>query len=367
MSPRALLATLVWLTLASLQVGCLSHHRGSLPGEPKDATFAEVGGARVRYIDRGQGPAVVLLHGFAASLNTWKEIVKELEPNHRVIALDLKGFGWTDRPEGDYSPMAQAELVHELLDQLGVKETAVVGHSWGAAVALAVAIKRPDRVTRLALYDAWVFEEQLPTTFLWARADGVGELLFGLFYAERPADKMALAFFDPEKLPESEVENVEAALARPGTTAAALAAVRGQRFEELERHYPEIDRPVLLLWGREDRVTPLAYGERLASQLPQAKLEIYPRCGHFPMIEAKAASTTELKAFLALPSPPQPKAAAPAKPAPSPTPVAPTPTAPVPPSATPPEPPPVAPPTPTESPADPEPTDTVEPPTPFDE
>jgi len=358
---RGWLTTLVLVALASLTVGCLSHHRGAMPGEPQDATFAEVGGARVRYIDRGKGPTVVLLHGFASAIEAWDELVPELEPHHRVIALDLKGFGWTDRPEGDYSPQAQAELVHELLDQLGVDKTAVVGHSWGAAVALAVAIRRPERVTRLALYDAWVFEEQLPTAFLWARADGVGELIFGLFYNERPDDKMALAFFDPAKLPESELEKVHAAMERPGTTAAALAAVRGQRFEELERHYREIERPVLLLWGREDRITPLSYGERLASQLPQAKLEVYPRCGHFPMLEARAASTRDLQAFLAEPDPPAPVATPPSPPAPPPVVPPSKPAEPVPaPTA------PVAP-TSTTPPADPEPADPAEPPTPFDE
>ena len=100
--------------------GCMSFHAGAMPGEPKAATFANVAGARVRYLDVGEGPPVVLVHGFASSLETWGAVVPALRKHHRVIALDLKGFGWTDRPEGDYSPPAQARLILDLLDHRGV-------------------------------------------------------------------------------------------------------------------------------------------------------------------------------------------------------------------------------------------------------
>jgi pimeloyl-ACP methyl ester carboxylesterase len=280
--------------------GCAgTFHRGPMPGEPKDATFLEIEGTRVRYTDRGEGPPVVLLHGFASSLETWVTVAPVLEKKHRVITLDLKGFGWTDRPEGDYSPAAQARLVFGLLDARGVEQAAVVAHSWGSSVALSMALARPDRVTRIALYDAWVFEEQLPSFFLWSRSPGMGEVLFGMFYTERPDEKMARAFYDQRYVSHALVTDVERALERPGTVAAALAAVRGQRFAEVQPRYRTIAQPTLLLWGREDEVTTLPFGERLARELPGARLVVYPRCGHFPMIEAASASTAELASFLA--------------------------------------------------------------------
>ncbi|MCE7895114.1 MAG: alpha/beta fold hydrolase, partial [Sorangiineae bacterium PRO1] len=235
------------LAVALLPLACApAFHSGPMPGEPK-ASYANVAGARVRYQDEGQGSAVVLLHGFASSLETWETVRPALLADHRVISLDLKGFGWTDRPPGDYSPRAQAELVFALLDARGVKRAALVAHSWGASVALQMALLRPERVERLALYDAWVYEEQLPTTFHWARAGGVGEALFGAFYAERSDEKISQAFFDERNVSERLVEDVERALERPGTTAAALAATRGQRFAEVEARYREIKQPVLLL------------------------------------------------------------------------------------------------------------------------
>jgi pimeloyl-ACP methyl ester carboxylesterase len=295
-SRLSLLASLVALPLLA---GCLSFHAGKMPGEPEKATFAQVEGARVRYVDRGQGPPVVLIHGFASSLETWELLMPQLEKTHRVIAMDLKGFGWTDRPEGDYSPAAEAKLVLALLDKLGVEKAAFVGHSWGSSVTLALALAAPQRVERIALYDAWVYEEQLPTTFLMARASGLGEILFTLFYDQRPDERLALAFYNKDILSEKLVEDVEKSLERPGTGAAQLASVRGQRFTEQQAKYKTIQQPVLLLWGRDDVVTTLAFGERLSHDLPHARLVVYPRCGHFPMIEARNQSNAEVLKFLA--------------------------------------------------------------------
>jgi len=297
--------------------GCLSFHAGAMPGEPHTAKYAAVDGARIRYLDKGQGPPVVLLHGFASSLETWDLLVPDLERTHRVIALDLKGFGWSDRPEGDYSPAAEARLVIKLLDQLGVKRAAFVAHSWGSSVALALALAAPERVTRIALYDAWVYEEQIPTTFIMARADGLGEMLFGLFYDQRPDERIALAFYNKDFVTEPLVEAVEASLDRPGTTAAALASVRGQRFTEQQARYRTIEKPVLLLWGREDVVTTVKFAERLSRDLPHARLVVYPQCGHFPMFEAKRQSNEDLLKFLAEEDPPVATVEAP-KPAPPP-------------------------------------------------
>ncbi len=287
-----------WLALLLCTSGCLSFHRGAMPGEPASATWVNLGDTRVRYLDVGKGPAVVLIHGFASSLETWGTVVPVLAKSHRVLALDLKGFGWTDRPEGDYSPHAQAQLVSALMKERGIESAVIVAHSWGSSVALDLALTEPEKVSRLALYDAWVYEEQLPSFFHLARASGVGELLFGLFYDQRPDERLAQAFFDPSLVSEALVEDVERALERPGTRAAALAAARGQRFAEVQGQYKTIDIPTLLLWGREDRVTTLAVGERLSHDLPQARLVVYPRCGHFPMLEAAVASTNELERFI---------------------------------------------------------------------
>lgn len=324
------LRTLIALLVALVASGCVSFHQGPIDGAPKDATFETIGGARIHYVDEGEGPPVVLIHGFASSIGAWAPVRPGLRDKHRVIALDLKGFGYSDRPPGDYSPKAQAELVLALLDARGVKEpVALVAHSWGSSIALAIALMAPERVERIALYDAWVYSDQLPNFFLWSRADGLGEALVGAFYDQRPDEKMASAFYDQRFVTEELIETVEEQLARPGTKGAALEAIRGQRFEEQEAKYKTIDKPTLLLWGREDRVTTLSAGERLSKDLANARLVVYPQCGHFPMIEARTPSTRDLLAFLgegrSAPTPPKPAPTEPPQPPPPAEPTEPSP------------------------------------------
>jgi len=268
-----------------------------MPNPPEGATFLDIDGVHVRYLDQGKGPAVVFLHGYGASLDVWRLLIPSLS-GYRLIAVDLKGFGFTSRPAGDYSPAAQARLVWEVLDRRGVKDVAIVAHSWGASVALAMALDHPERVRRMALYDAYVYEAQVPSFFLWSRADVLGEVLFGLYYRERIEERFALAFFDDRNVTARRLDLAKRELSRPGTVAAALAAARGQRYASVEKRYHTIETPTLLLWGREDIVAPLPFGERLSNDLPNARLVVFPRCGHSPFIEAASPSTRELLAFL---------------------------------------------------------------------
>lgn len=280
--------------------GCVSFHAGAMAGEPADATFATLRGTRLRYLDEGprDAPAVVMIHGFASSLETWITVAPALRERYRVLSLDLKGFGWTDRAEGDYSPEEQARLVLALMDERGIDRAAVVAHSYGSSVALQMALLEPARVTRIALYDAWVYSAQLPVFFHVARAESIGEAMFATWYGERAEDRLALAFYDQRYVTMQLVDDVQHALERPGTYAAALAAVRAMHYEDVEARYHEIAQPVLLQWGREDHVTPLSVGERLLRDLPDAQLVAHPLCGHFPMIEAIAASNHRLVTFL---------------------------------------------------------------------
>lgn len=311
---RSFTAALFAIALA----GCPSFHAGALPGAPADATFVDVDGVHVHYRETGSGPAVILLHGYGASLENWAGVAPVVAAHHRVIAVDLKGFGWTSRPDGDYAPAAQAELVWHVLDKLGVDDIAIVGHSWGTSVALSMAVAHPERTRRVALYDAYVYDDQVPSFFRWAQTSGLGELLFGLFYDERIEDRAPLAYHDERWVTQARVDRVEASMDRPGTTAAALAVARGHHFGELHHRLVGFNRPVLLLWGAQDQVTPVAFAHRLVNELADAELKIYEHCGHIPMVEARNASNRDLVEFLdhdrALP---EPAPAPPPAPAPS--------------------------------------------------
>src|SRR5215471_21057985 len=141
--------------------GCVHFQEGPVDYGKPAAEFANLRGRRVHFIDRGRGSRTVLLvHGYGASKASWEELIDRLAPEMRVLAPDLPGFGYSDRYPGDYSPEALADDLVALLDARGVGRASVVGHSWGASIALAFALRHPDRLDKLVLMSAWCYTDQ---------------------------------------------------------------------------------------------------------------------------------------------------------------------------------------------------------------
>jgi pimeloyl-ACP methyl ester carboxylesterase len=173
-----------------------------------------------------------------------------------------------------------------------------VAHSYGCSVALALAATEPRRVRRLVLSDGFAYADQMPWFFAWARTPVVGEVLFGMFYDQQLDWRLPLSFHDRDRVTQRMVDRARAALREPGTRAAALAVVRGLDLATAERHYGSLPHRALVIWGREDAVTPLRYGERLAQHLPRSSLSVVPFAGHFPMVEAPGLYAEQVDAFL---------------------------------------------------------------------
>lgn len=286
------------LSLAGLLAGCPRFQEGPVDFWGKQG-FVELAREKIYVHDRGRGPAILLVHGYGAAHDNWLPLLDELAREHRVLAVDLPGFGRSDKYAGDYSPSALAGKLLQLLDRKGVRDVHVIAHSWGSSIALALTLEQPSRVRSLTLISSWVYEEQIPPFFIWARAPWVGEALFTLFYKERADDRMALAFHDPEPFTHPKVMDlVRTALNRPGAVAAALAAARGQRFVELQRRYPTIATPALLIWGAQDRISRVAVGQRLVGELRNARLTVIERCGHIPMLEQPRQVLRAIREFL---------------------------------------------------------------------
>jgi pimeloyl-ACP methyl ester carboxylesterase len=293
------------LALCACTLGCVRFQTGPSEPVPRAERMSLPGRGVVRVIDMGPGhgagavETVLLVHGYGASSASWRPIVPRLAERFRVLVVDLPGFGQSDRREGDYSPAALADALAEILDRKGVARAHVVGHSWGSSVVLAFAERHRDKLDRLAILSGWIYDEQLLPMMRWARVPGLGELLFALFYPAAIGERMYLNFYDPTLVTQALVDEIERGLEREGAVATALAAARGMAtFVEQEKGYPRIDAETLLLWGREDRVARPAFGERLARELPRARLVVLPRCGHIPMWECTGETVGALEAFL---------------------------------------------------------------------
>lgn len=293
------------LTALALSVSaCAEFQRpGESLGIPNNAHGERVrvaSGRNVYVESRGQGTRtpVLFVHGFASNRETWSTIEPTLRAERRTLAVDLPGFGYSDRTEGDYAPDALADDLASMLERLGVGQVDVVAHSWGCSVSLAFVLRYPERVRRMVLIGAWAFEEQIPPFFRWAREGGVGEALFELFYRERLEDRAPMGFAEGSTVPQATVDSIERSLERPGTLRAALAAVRGQYYLQLERRYRTIAAPTLVIYGDEDRVALPRYGARLANELRDGRLVMVPRAGHFPMFESAGTTRGYVRDFL---------------------------------------------------------------------
>lgn len=269
--------------------------------------FAEVDGAwlRVRSSEPEAAQAktarlpVVFVHGFGSRLEAFRDLQPALASERRTLAYDHRGFGESERVAGAYGPDAHADDLIALIRLAGYERVILVGHSYGGGVATKVALREPELVAGLVLIDAFLLDRQVPQTFRWAKAPVVGELLFGAFYKEVPGEKYLLAFHDEERFVTAEaLDEMQAIMARPGSVHAALETIRGMNYASWNDRLSSLRAPSLVVWGKEDRVTPLSQGEAIASRLNSDRLEVIHGAGHMPLWERPAAVHAAIAPFL---------------------------------------------------------------------
>jgi pimeloyl-ACP methyl ester carboxylesterase len=268
-------------------------------GSPFRAQYRVVDGTRLRMIDTGQGPPVVFIHGFAASIYSWRKTLPAvLTAGYRVIAFDNRGFGFSDKPADDYGNVAYARLVVALLDSLRLPSAVLVGHSMGGAIAAEVALRYPARVRGLVLIDAAGFGVRWPGILKvgrWPGAGGVATAIRGRWVTER---LLRFMYANPNKVTEQDVEQYYAPVPEPGYGRALRGVLREFRFDTLVGRLGAVAAPTLVVWGAEDRLIPVRDGSRLAAELPRSVFAVIPRTGHVAPEESPDEVNELLISFL---------------------------------------------------------------------
>jgi pimeloyl-ACP methyl ester carboxylesterase len=270
--------------------------------------FAEIDGVRLHYQEKGSGPPLVLLHGFSSSTYSWKDVFEPLANYFRVIAIDLKGFGFSSKPDGDYSRRAQAVLVTHLLDHLRIDRAWLAGNSMGGEVALNVALQNPTRIAGLILIDSAGVQvpgrQSLAPAYL--RIPALGRVLMALALTSDKLVRQGLlrSFYDDAKVTDERV----AAYYRPlKTRNGQLAVSRAQtQFGDfpIEQELNKINTPTLILWGTEDLLIPPAAGVKMNTLIKGSKLVMIEKCGHVPQEELANRVIQEVLRFVVqLPGP----------------------------------------------------------------
>lgn len=267
--------------------------------------FVDVGGTRLYYYaagTRGTGDPVIFLHGFPGSSHSWRSMLPHMPQGRRLVALDLVGCGRSDGP-GTYPITVSrlAALIVGLLDDLRVARAAVVGHGLGGAIAQAIAIDAPSRVSALALMSCPAFEARLRMARMARAALPAARLLGPSLLASLVHGSAVRGYVDRAAGGRSLDASLRAYANHLGSPAIAahLAALGDPEVAAYGRRLALIRAPTLILWGRHDPFIPPSTGARLCDGIPGATIEVIPGARHFIHEEAPERCARAVTALLA--------------------------------------------------------------------
>jgi pimeloyl-ACP methyl ester carboxylesterase len=270
--------------------------------------WVQVAGRPVNVIEMGEGDPVVFIHGLAGAWVNWLENIPHFARNHRVVAMDLPGFGHSPMPAEKISISGYGRIVDELLDTLGIEKAAIVGNSMGGFIGAEVAINFSTRVEKLVLVSAagLSIEHQRnePVLRVLERLDNV--LIFTGGWAASRSDVlskrprvrrqiMALVAHRPDKLPAPLIAEQVKGSGKPGFVPALDALTDYPIRERLD----DIACPVLVVWGEKDRLVPVSDAEEFGRLIPHSRVVIWPETGHVAMFERPDAFNALVDEFLA--------------------------------------------------------------------
>ncbi len=282
----------------------------SAPAPPEDRSrLVPTAGGRIYVVDRGPrdgaAPPLLLLHGLLVTHHSFREIIDPLAADRRVLALDLPGCGESDRPPPDraegYALSWIAACIEEVLGALEIDRVDLVAHSFGGAVALHLATRRPRAVRRLVLVDTVVFPMELPLEGKLALLPRLGPFVFKQLYRRTDLRRyLSKVFSTPELLDERAVDVYWDRLGRDGGRETAYAMLEQMtRLDALSERLGRVEAPTLVVWGDRDRLMPVGIGERIVELLPQAALAVVEGCGHAVAEERPGALLELLREHLA--------------------------------------------------------------------
>lgn len=277
---------------------------GQIPAPTPFDHFIKVGGVNYHYLEYpGSGPTVVLLHGFGSSTYTWEGVIPYLkQKGFHLYALDMKGFGWSDKPEGaDYSPFTLLKEVNALIEALGLKKVIFVGNSLGGGIGTLMALEHPDKIERLVLVDAGGYPMELPMIISLARVPLAAETLKLFFGRWVIRWNISEVMYADELMTGRQVEAYFDRLRSEGAIDAMIELARAIDFNAFEPYIArnqEIKIPVLIIWGEEDKWVPLSIGYQFRQDIPDSTMVIIPKCGHVPQEEYPKLTAEYIISFI---------------------------------------------------------------------
>jgi len=266
--------------------------------------WVAVDGTPANVIELGSGPPLLFVHGLSGCWQNWLENIPHFARTHRVIAVDLPGFGASPMLPREISIPGYAHFLEGICDTLSIDAAAVVGNSMGGHIASELAIRSPQRVERLMLVAAaGISAEHVQRNAVMAggrvmAAIATQSAARHTWYASRPGlRRVALSFVvrHADRLSAPLAHELMSGAGKPGFLPALEAVITHRISERL----PQIACPTFVVWGEDDRVIPVRDASRFAQLIPDVRVEILPDTGHVAMLERPATFNALLEAFLA--------------------------------------------------------------------
>lgn len=275
-----------------------------------DSRFVQIEGLDVHYKLSGQTePVLLLLHGFGASVFSWREVMLPLSEGCTVLAFDRPAFGLTERPLRDewgdrnpYTTEFQVDLTVGMMDTLEADKAVLIGNSAGGTIAMLTALQHPDRVQALILVDAAVYTSGGSPALIRPLLRTPQMRHIGPLIARRirswGTDLLRSAWHDPTKITDAVWEGYQKSLQVDHWDQALWELTAASRAPELADQLDRLSLPVLVITGDDDRIVPTEQSIRLADELPNAKLVVIPNCGHVPQEECPDLFLQAVTSFL---------------------------------------------------------------------
>ncbi len=263
-----------------------------------------VHGSRVNYAEMGEGPPVVLIHGLSGCWQNWLENIPQLARRHRVIALDLAGFGESELPHEEISIPGYGRFLDAFLEEIDVERAALIGNSMGGFIAAETAISHPSRVEKLMLVSAAglvrVGNRRLAALERAARLfhpATAAVLARRERLIRRPRLRRRILYGIvryPERIEPELIYEVASGAGKPGFLD-ALNAIMNYDFRD---RLPDVSVPTLIVWGRDDWIVPVSGAYEYERLIPNSRREIFEQTGHMPMLERPARFNQLVEEFL---------------------------------------------------------------------
>jgi pimeloyl-ACP methyl ester carboxylesterase len=288
-----------WLAGCGLFNPTLPPGKVKVPAPQGHDKFITLNDIRYHYTEYpGDGKPVVLLHGFASSTYTWEAMAPILNgKGYHVWALDMKGFGWSDKPlDAPYDAVALMEDVLRWMEALDLSRTVFVGNSLGGAIAVLLSERYPQRIDKLVLIDAGGYPVKPPAVIKmahWPLAAWGAKIIFGPWMVR---SNLKQVMHDPDKVTE---EKVAAYYDRMCTKNALATQIKTARSVDFSENNPVAaaakgnTTDTLIIWGETDQWIPLEIGYRFKNEMHNAALHVIAECGHIPQ-EEKPEETARL-------------------------------------------------------------------------